>query len=126
MARSIGMALENPTPVYRGVILYLYPGIHTRVIKTYTMADGTEQPYHESRAYGPYGSKGPATSQVTSEMRNHQTRIKNGHYTTKFTYNPARRAYDEEPNGQGVPMLVTFVEEQVPAWTPIDGTTRTV
>ena len=126
MARSIGMALENPTPVYRGVILFLYPGVHNRPLKTYTTADGTEYLYHRASAYGPYGSKGPATAQVTSAIRNHNEWVKRGHYTNSHEFNEQTRKYELVPNGDSVPSLTAFVEEQVPAWTPIDGTTRTV
>ena len=126
MARHIGVSIENPTPVYRGVILFLYPGVHNRVLKTYTTADGTEYLYHTANAYGPYGSKGPATAQVTSAIRNHNEWVKRGHYTTTHEFNSVTRKYDVFPNGNSVPSLTAFVEEQIPAWTPIDGTTRTV
>lgn len=118
------MALQNPTPVYRAVIMFLYPGIHNRTLKTYTTEDGTEYLYHEAQAYGPYGSKGPATAQVTSAIRHHEDWKKRGHYTTRRTYNPTTRAYDVEQHGS-VPSLVAFVEEQIPAWGPIAGTERT-
>lgn len=124
MARSIGMSLEKPTPVYRGVILKLYPGIHNRTLKRYTTVDGTEYLYHEASAYGPYGSKGPATAQVTSALRHHTDWAKRGYYTTKRTWNNLTKSYDETQEGS-IPEVTAFVEEQVPAWKPIAGTVRT-
>jgi hypothetical protein len=118
------MALEDPQPVYRGVILKLYPGIHTRTLKRYTTADGTERLYHEAHAYGPYGSKGPATAQVTSALRDHEMSKKRGHYTTQHVYNPTTRQYDVIQSGS-VPEFVGFVEQQIPAWASLDGTFRT-
>lgn len=125
MARSIGMALENPQPVYRGVILSLYSGVHNHTLKTYTTAEGVEYLYHTARAYGPYGSKGPATSQVTSELRDHAARIKGEHYTHRHQFNSQTQRYDLVPSGGTVPQIVAFVESQVPSWNPIAGTERT-
>jgi len=124
MARSIGMAFDNPKPVYRGVILYLYPGVHNRVLKTYTTPDGTEYLYHVAEAYGPYGSRAPATGQVTQAIRHHESWADAGHYTTRRTWNSTTRMYDEEAYGS-IPEVTAFVEEQVPAWTPVAGTERT-
>lgn len=124
MARSIGMSITTPHPVYRAVILKLYPGIHDRSLHTYTAADGQQYQYHTVEAYGPYGSKGPATAQVTTALRHHADWIKAGHYTTRRTYNAATRSYDEEPYGS-IPQVTAFVESQIPAWNPIAGTERT-
>lgn len=124
LARSIGMTLENPAPVYRAVILYLYPGIHNRPLLTYTTEDGQQFQYHTVEAYGPYGTRAPATSQVTQALRHHESWAKAGHYTTRRVWNSATRMYDEEPYGS-VPQVTAFVESQIPAWNPIAGTERT-
>lgn len=123
LARSIGMTLENPAPVYRAVILKLYPGIHNRTLKTYTTADGHTYSYHEAEAYGPYGTRPPATGQVTGALRHHEEWTKRGHYTTRRVFNPATKTYDLEDHGS-VPELTAFVESQIPAWRPLAGTER--
>lgn len=124
MARSIGMTLQNPAPVYRAVILYLYPGIHNRTLKTYFTADGKEYLYHAVEAYGPYGTRAPATSQVTGAIRYHERNVKSGGYTTQHVWNNTTGRYDTIQNGS-VPELTAFVESQIPAWNPVDGTERT-
>lgn len=125
MARSIGMALQNPTPVYRAVILKLYPGVHNRTLKTYTTGDGQEFQYHSVEAYGPYGTRAPATSQITQALRHHEEWAKAGHYTTRRTYNRQTQSYDIEYDVDTVPELTAFVEEQVPSWNPVAQTIRT-
>jgi hypothetical protein len=124
MARSIGMSISDPIPVYRAVILYLYPGIHSRPLHTYTTEDGQQFQYHTVEAYGPYGTKAPATSQVTSALRHHEECVKNDRYTTQHIWNQATRDYDVIQNGT-IPQVTAFVESQIPAWSPIAGTERT-
>lgn len=125
MARNIGVTIGDPQPVYRAVILKLYPGIHNRVLKTYTTGDGTEYLYHEAEAYGPYGTKAPATSQATSALRLHEQWKKNGAYLWRHEYNRATRRSERVPSGDSVPEITAFVEEQVPAWNQLAGTVRT-
>lgn len=124
MSRRIGVGLDNPQPVYRAVILKLYPGVHSRELKRYTTGDGTEYLYHESSAYGPYETKAPATGQVTSALKSHETAIKQGYYTHRNVWNPALGRSERVPNGT-VPEFTAFIEEQLPAWNPIPATVRT-
>ncbi len=123
MARHIGVSIDGSEKVYRGVILFLYPGVHTRTLKTYTTADGTEYFYHEANAYGPYGTRAPATAQVTQGLRHHEEWTKRGHYTTQRVWNPATRDYDVIQKGS-VPEVVGFVEEQIPSWQLVPGTIK--
>lgn len=119
------MSIKTPHPVYRAVILYLYPGIHNRSLHTYTTADGQQYQYHTVEAYGPYGSKGPATAQVTTALRHHTDWTLAGHYTTRRVWNSTTRSYDTEYNVGSIPQVTAFVESQIPAWNPIAGTERT-
>lgn len=123
MARSIGMTLQNPTPVYRAVILRLFPGVHNRELKRYTTADGTEYLYHDAEAYGPYGTRAPATAQVTTALRHHNNWIKQGHYTTRRVWNPVTRTSETENYGT-VPSFAAFIEEQIPSWQQVPGTIK--
>lgn len=123
MARNIGVSLGDPQPVYRAVILKLYPGLHNRELKRYTTEDGTEYLYHASEAYGPYGTRAPATAQVTGALRGHETAIKQGYYTHRNEWNPALGRSEKVPNGT-VPEFTAFVEEQTPSWEPVAGTIR--
>lgn len=124
MARSIGMSITKPAPVYRAVILYLYPGIHNRKLEVYTAHDGQEYSYHRVEAYGPYGTRGPATAQVTSALRSHETAVKQGYYTHRNEWDSQTRSYNRVPSGESIPEVTAFVESQVPAWTPVAGTER--
>ena len=107
MARSIGMNIDSPSSVYRGVILYLYSGAHNMDTKVYYTADADYQ-YHRAEAFGPYGSRAPATGAVTSAIRD----TKSGRH-----WHPANATVSE---------IVGFVEEQIPGWVTVDGTTRTL
>jgi hypothetical protein len=102
----------------------LYPGIHNRELKRYTTADGTEYLYHESEAYGPYETKAPATGQITSSLRHHEAWKENGAYEFRHQWNSALGKSERVPTGDSVPELTAFVEEQLPSWNPIPGTTR--
>lgn len=121
MARNIGVDLEDSAS-FRGLVLYLYPGIHDLPLKTYTTADGAEYPYHVSKAYGPYATRGPATSQVTSELRGHTEKKANTLEPSK-SKNSWRGDYNRGPGS--IPDVTGFVEEQIPSWKPIAGTERT-
>ena len=123
MARHIGVRIDGTEIVYRGVVLYLYPGVHSRELKRYTTADGTEYLYHEANAYGPYGSRNPATAQVTKAIKQHTRRVKGGGYTVQHFWNTVTSQWEAVQNGT-VPSLVGFVEEQVPSWKPIPATIR--
>lgn len=123
MARSIGMTLQNPAPVYRAVILFLYPGIHNRTLKTYTTVDGLTYSYHEAEAYGPYGTRAPATAQVTTALRHHENWIKAGHYTHHRVWNPVTQKAETQVYGS-VPELTAFTEEQIPAWSQVPGSVK--
>lgn len=123
MARNIGVSLGDPQPVYRAVILKLYPGIHNKELKRYTTEDGTEYLYHESHAYGPYETKAPATAQITSALRDHESAIKNGYYTHRNVWDEALRKPVRVQEGT-VPEFTGFVEEQLPSWNPIPTTIR--
>jgi hypothetical protein len=122
MARNIGVDLEDSTS-FRGVVLYLYPGIHSLPLKTYTTADGVSYQYHLSKAYGPYATRAPATSQVTQELRGHEERKYNTLEPSK-SRNGWRGDYTSRGPGT-IPDVTAFVEEQIPAWRPIAGTERT-
>lgn len=124
MARSIGMRIEKPAPVYRAVILYLYPGLSKGDPKIYTDANGVEYKYHSVSAYGPYDTKAPATSQITSAIRDHERYVKDGHYLTRRVWNSQLGRSEDQPTGHGVPSLTGFVEEQVPAWTQLANSLR--
>lgn len=67
MARDY-LTLE-PTKLYRAVVLYRYPGLHTMELKHYTRPDGTVIPYHSVEIFGPYGVKGPATSGIKRAIK---------------------------------------------------------
>jgi hypothetical protein len=106
------------------VILYLYPGIHNRTLKTYTTANGEQFNYHRVEAYGPYGTRAPATSMITSALRHHETYIQQGYYTFRNEWDTKTRSYNRVPSGDSVPEITAFVEEQVPAWNPVPHTIR--
>lgn len=125
MSRRIGVSLDNPQPVYRAVVLWLYSGLTNRELKRYTTVDGTTYLYHESTAYGPYETKAPATSQITSALRNHEGLKKNGHYEFRHQWNTALGKSERVPTGDSVPEITAFVEEQLPSWNPIPATVRT-
>lgn len=96
MARDY-LTLE-PTKLYRAVILRRYPGLHTMELKHYTHSDGTVIPYHRAEIYGPYGVKGPATSQIKRD--------------TKYSLD-----YGDYLNGgRVIPEIDSFVEECMPVW----------
>lgn len=117
MARNIGVDINESKPVYRGVVLYLYPGMrNNHTLREYTAADGRTFSYHESRAFGPYETRGPATSQVTSELNTHEAKKEN-------TINGTQRSW-HGTYGHGIPEVTAFVESQQPSWIPIDGTFR--
>lgn len=124
MARSIGMSIEKPHPVYRAVILYLYPGVSMGDPKIYTDATGKQHRYHKVEAYGPYNTKAPATSQITSAIRLHERWVKDNHYVERYTWDTKLGKTIKEPTGHGVPQLTGFVEEQVPAWNPLPESVR--
>lgn len=125
MARHIGVRIDGTEIVYRGVVLYLYPGVHSRELKRYTTADGTEYLYHQANCYGPYGSRGPATAQVTQDIRQHNDSIKSNRYTTRTVWNSVTRKTETvQISGGTIPTVTGFVEEQVPAWKPVAGTIR--
>jgi hypothetical protein len=108
MARQIGVGLDNQ-PVYRALIFKLYSGVHTMDLQTYTTADGTEYQYHKVEAFGPYGTKGPATAQVTSAIRD---------FNHTITYTPTHRSW--------MPSQITgIVEQQLPQWQVVAGSERT-
>lgn len=119
------MQIETPAPVYRAVILYLYPGLSKGDPKTYTAADGTEYKYHSVEAYGPYGTRAPATGQITSAIRHHEGWAKSGRYLTRRVWDSKLGRAEDQPTGHGVPSVVAFVEEQVPAWSLLPNTMRT-
>lgn len=124
MPRNIGVDVNDQTPVYRAVILYLYPGIHNRTLKTYTTEDGTVHQYHQSESYGPYGTRAPATGQVTSALRYHEDKKARGSYTVQHVFNPTTRSYDAIQNGS-VPEVIGFTEEQIPGWKVVPGSYKT-
>lgn len=109
MPRSIGVDLEDPKPVYRAVVLYLYSGTHNYTLKVYTDPTGEQHQYHRAETFGPYGNRGPATGQVTSAFRGYEWQ-KNRQRSTPQTYS--------------VSHIKGFVEEQIPAWTPVAGTVK--
>jgi len=121
MARNIGVDLDD-SKSFRGLVLFLYPGVHNLPIKTYTTADGVEYQYHTSRAYGPYATRAPATSQVTQELRGHEEKKANTLEPSKAK-NGWRGNYNQGPGS--IPDVTAFVEEQIPSWRPIAGTART-
>lgn len=118
------MTIEDPQPVYRAVIFYLYPGLSKGDPKTYRDANGVEYKYHSVEAYGPYGTKAPATSQITSAIRHHEGWVKAGHYLTRRVWNSQLGRSVDEPTGHGVPSVVGFVEEQIPDWITLENTVR--
>ena len=124
MARSIGMSIEKPHPVYRAVILYLYPGVSMGDPKIYTDGTGKQHRYHKVEAYGPYNTKAPATSQITTAIRIHESWVKNGNYLSRRVWNSALGKSVDEPTGHGAPAVTGFVEEQVPAWNPLPESVR--
>ena len=120
MARNIGVDLED-SQSFRGVVLYLYPGVHNLELKTYTNADADEFLYHEALAYGPYSTRSPATSQVTQQLKIHETKSYN-------TMNPGKGNgwYGDYTEGPGsIPEVTGFVEAQIPSWNTLAGTIRT-
>lgn len=109
MARNYGADLE-PEPIYRSVMLFLYPGVHSMELKTYTDSSGEEHQYHASRTFGPYTKRNPAIGILTKELGYHASKIENGQYTRYGT--------------KSVPYVTVFVEEQVPQWKSVDGSKR--
>jgi hypothetical protein len=109
MARQIGVGLDDQL-VYRALIFKLYSGIHNMDLKTYTTADGTEYQYHKVEAFGPYGTRGPATAQVTSAINDHQHSLLNGRYFNTQAL---------------IPQITGIVEQQLPQWQMVAGSERT-
>jgi hypothetical protein len=117
MARNIAVGLDESTS-YRGVVLFLYPGFsHGFELKEYTSVNGMKFSYHHASAYGPYSTRGPATSQVTSELKQHARKV-------EATGNPNQRGWYGNYDRNGIPEVTAFVEEQVPQWKTIPETIR--